>query len=217
MIVTVENGRSTFDVERDSLAIASITGASNRYLRFDGTWSVPPGNNTDTTYSLSKNSSTITLTDSDGSTTSVMDSNTIYTLKSFGVDVSAAELNYVKGVMSSIQTQLNSKAASNHTHSDYLTTSGTATDASKPATARTISLAGDVTGSANFDGSANIFITGNIAADTVGTNELASNAVTNAKIAADSVSLAKLGSDVGTIAVQSKQPSDTNVRLWIQI
>lgn len=34
---------------------------------------------------------------------------------------------------------------------------------------------------------------------------------------ADSVSLAKLGSDVGTVAVQSSQPSDTNVKLWIQI
>ena len=93
----------------------------------------------------------------------------------------------------------------------------TAAAASKLATARTISLTGDVTGSANFDGSANISITSNIAAGTVGTNELASNAVTNAKIAADSVSLAKLGSDVGTVAVQSAQPSDTNVKLWIQI
>lgn len=52
---------------------------------------------------------------------------------------------------------------------------------------------------------------------TVGANELANSAVTNAKIAADSVSLAKLGSDVGTVAVQSTQPSDTNVKLWIQI
>lgn len=108
-------------------------------------------------------------------------------------------------------------AAANHSHSNYLTTSGTAAAASKLATARTISLAGDVTGSANFDGSANISITSNIAAGTVGANELASNAVTNAKIAADSVTLAKLGSDVGTVAVQSSQPSDTNVKLWIQI
>lgn len=349
------------------LVPAPAAGASNRYLRSDGTWSVPPDNNTNTTYSLSKNSSTITFTGSDGSTTSVTDSNTTYSLSSFGVNASATELNYVKGVTSSIQTQLNGKAASNHTHSNYLTTagtaaaatklatarsisiagdgsgsasfdgtsnisidttilhhwataipakadlnsytdpgwymcnsyndvatlsnrpgniafamvvlnhagiaqivfeymtsgykiytrnkygnvwgswgrvyttenkptyseigaaaashshsnylttSGTAAAASKLATARTISLAGDVTGSANFDGSANISITNNIAAGTVGTNELASNAVTNAKIAADLVSLAKLGSDVGTVAVQSSQPSDTNVKLWIQI
>lgn len=199
------------------LVPAPATGTANRYLRSDGTWQVPPDNNTNTTYSLSKNGSTITLTGSDGSTTSVTDSNTTYSLSSFGVNASTAELNYVKGVTSSIQTQLNSKAASNHTHSNYLTTTGTAAAASKLATARTISLAGDVTGSANFDGSTNISITSNIAAGTVGTNELASNAVTNVKIAADSVSLAKLGSDVETVAIQSKQPSDTNVKLWIQI
>lgn len=360
-------GASSSAAGHAGLVPAPAAGASNRYLRSDGTWSVPPDNNTNTTYSLSKNGSTITLTGSDGSKTSVTDSNTTYSLSSFGVNASAAELNYVKGVTSSIQTQLNSKAASNHTHSNYLTTtgtaaaatklatarsisiagdgsgsasfdgtsnisidttilhhgatiipakadlnsytdpgwyicgssddvatlsnkpsshpfsmivwnsagvtqivfedmtsgykiytrnyydnvwgswgrvyttenkptyseigaaaanhshsnylttSGTAAAASKLATARTISLAGDVTGSAKFDGSANISITSNIAAGTVGANELASNAVTNAKIAADSVSLAKLGSDVGTVAVQSAQPSDTNVKLWIQI
>lgn len=361
-------GATTSAAGGTGLVPAPATGAANRYLRSDGTWSVPPDNNTNTTYSLSKNGSTITLTGSDGSTTSVTDSNTTYSLSSFGVNASATELNYVKGVTSSIQTQLNGKAASNHTHSNYLTTggtaaaatklatarnisiagdgsgsasfdgtsnvsidttvlhhwatdipakanlnsytdpgwykcvandivatlsnkpggstafamvvlnsagitqivfeystsgykiytrnyydnvwgswgrvyttenkptyseigaaaanhshsnylttSGTAAAASKLATARTISLAGDVTGSANFDGSANISITSNIAAGTIGANELANSAVTNAKIAADSVSLAKLGSDVGTVAVQSAQPSDTNVKLWIQV
>lgn len=423
-------GATTSAAGGTGLVPAPATGASNRYLRSDGTWSVPPDNNTNTTYSLSKNGSTITLTGSDGSKTSVTDSNTTYSLSSFGVNASAAELNYVKGVTSSIQTQLNGKAASNHTHNyagadsaggaakevknwgnasenvarhvwfsnngadnqrvyndnfkynpvgntvscnisgtanvanslngtvRYVTQSsvdkpywrclklesaqswfdssiilcvdagyeiggfgilavrfrnddvsksdvathgtvqwlcrygyepdqfilkihsakattgyadlyfhatgtynscnirilanstrggngsswqlmndepraamdtraytaqatgydvGKVAAANKLATARTISLAGDVTGSANFDGSANISITSNIAAGTVGTNELASNAVTNAKIAADSVSLAKLGSDVGTVAVQSAQPSDTNVKLWIQI
>lgn len=365
-------GASSSAAGHSGLVPAPAAGASNRYLRSDGTWSVPPDNNTNTTYSLSKNGSTITLTGSDGSTTSVTDSNTTYSLSSFGVNASAAELNYVKGVTSSIQTQLNSKAASshnhsaanitsgtlstdrlptvpigrggtgagsaadaranlgfnasnltsedlnaligstetksyyggdgntvknkpdnvdafsltvlrsaagwtsqilvssdqnpgvyyrsisgstvqpwkrvydynsplpianggtgatdaahalanigaaaaNHSHSNYLTTSGTAAAARKLATARTISLTGDVTGSANFDGSANISITSNIAAGTVGANELANSAVTNAKIAADSVTLAKLGSDVGTVAVQSSTPSDPNVKLWIQI
>lgn len=423
-------GASSSAAGHAGLVPAPAAGASNRYLRSDGTWSVPPDNNTNTTYSLSKNGSTITLTGSDGSKTSVTDSNTTYSLSSFGVNASAAELNYVKGVTSSIQTQLNGKAASNHTHNyagadsaggaakevknwgnasenvarhvwfsnngadnqrvyndnfkynpvgntvscnisgtanfanylngtsryvtqnsvnkpywrclklesaqnwldssiilcvdagyenggfgilavrlrnDNVSESAVATHgtvqwlcrygyepdqfilkihsakattgyadlyfhatgtyngcnirilanstrggngsswqlmndepraamdtraytaqatgydvgkvayASKLATARTISLAGDVTGSANFDGSANISITSNIAAGTVGTNELANSAVTNAKIAADSVSLAKLGSDVGTVAVQSTQPNDTNVKLWIQI
>lgn len=39
-----------------------------------------------------------------------------YTLASFGITASAAELNYTKGVTSAIQTQLNAKASSSHTH-----------------------------------------------------------------------------------------------------
>lgn len=85
--------------------------------------------NTNTTYSLSKSGSTITLTGSDGKSTSVTDSNTTYSLGSFGVTATAAELNkldgvtattaeinYLDGVTSAIQTQLNGKAASSHSH-----------------------------------------------------------------------------------------------------
>ena len=167
-------GASSSAAGHAGLVPAPAAGASNRYLRSDGTWSVPPDNNTNTTYSLSKNGSTITLTGSDGSKTSVTDNNTTYSLSSFGVNASATELNYVKGVTSSIQTQLNSKAASSHNHDASNITSGM------------------------------------LSADRIPT-------ITGAKIAADSVSLAKLGSDVGTVAVQSSQPSDTNVKLWIQI
>lgn len=39
-----------------------------------------------------------------------------YTLSSFGITASATELNYTKGVTSAIQTQLNAKASSSHTH-----------------------------------------------------------------------------------------------------
>ena len=58
------------------------------------------------------------------------DTNTTYSLSSFGITATAAELNkmdgvtattaelnYVDGVTSNIQTQLNGKAASSHTHS----------------------------------------------------------------------------------------------------
>lgn len=92
--------------------------------------------NTNTTYTISKSGSTITLTGSDGKKTSVTDSNTTYSLSSFGITATAAELNkldgctatvtelnYVDGVTSNIQTQLNGKAASSHTHS-YLPLSG---------------------------------------------------------------------------------------------
>lgn len=80
---------------------------------------------TDTTYTLTKSGSTITLTGSNGSKTSVTDSNTTYTLGSFGITATAAEINkldglattaaelgYVHGVTSSIQTQLDGKLSS---------------------------------------------------------------------------------------------------------
>lgn len=66
------------------------------------------------------------------------DTNTTYTLSSFGVTATAAELNkldgctatvtelnYVDGVTSNIQTQLNSKAPTSHNHSASNITSGT--------------------------------------------------------------------------------------------
>lgn len=36
-------------------------------------------------------------------------------------------------------------------------------------------------------------------------------------VANDSITLAKLASDVGTVAVQSSTPTDSNVKIWIQI
>lgn len=45
------------------------------------------------------------------------DTNTTYTLGSFGVTATAAELNFCDGVTSNIQTQLNGKAPSGHSHS----------------------------------------------------------------------------------------------------
>lgn len=65
---------------------APSAGASNRYLRSDGIWAVPP------------------------------DTNTTYNLGSFGITATSTELNYTDGVTSNIQTQLNGKASSEHTH-----------------------------------------------------------------------------------------------------
>ena len=47
------------------------------------------------------------------------------TLSQLGVTATAAELNYVDGVTSNVQTQLNAKAATNHNHSASNITSGT--------------------------------------------------------------------------------------------
>lgn len=110
---------------------APAAGAANRYFRSDGVWAVPP--NTNTTYTLTKSGSTITLTGSDGSKTSVADSNTTYSLSSFGITATAAELNYMDGVTSKVQTQLNGKASTGHTHNYAGSSSagGAATSANK--------------------------------------------------------------------------------------
>lgn len=79
-------GATGTGVGTHGLVPAPSAGAANRYLRSDGTWQVPP------------------------------DTNTTYTLASFGITATAAEINYTKGVTSNIQTQLNNKASSGHTH-----------------------------------------------------------------------------------------------------
>ena len=262
---------------------------------------------TNTTYTLTKSGSTITLTGSDGSKTSVTDSNTTYSLSSFGVTATATELNYMDGVTSNVQTQLNGKAASSHSHSNATTsaagflpklgggtanflradgtwakppdtnttytnmTGATSSAAGKaglvPAPAagkQTSFLRGDGTWvvptnttyglastTANgllrqLNGSTSQFMRGDgtwatptatvadgsitsakLATDAVTSAKIATNAVTadgiaagavgTSELASNAVTLAKLGSDVGTVAVQSSTPSDTNVKLWIQI
>ena len=78
--------------------------------------------------------------------------------------ITSTELGYLDGVTSSIQTQLNGKAASSHTHNYAGSSSagGSATSAVKLATARSISLSGDASGSASFDGSKDISITATV-------------------------------------------------------
>lgn len=85
---------------------------------------------TDTVYSLPTAGSTLggvkttsTVTNVSGYTACPIiggvpyykDTNTIYSLSSFGVSASAAELNYCKGVTSAIQTQLNGKVPTSRT------------------------------------------------------------------------------------------------------
>lgn len=55
----------------------STTAGTTKYLREDGTWAVPP------------------------------DTNTTYTLSSFGITATANELNHMSGVTSNVQTQIN--------------------------------------------------------------------------------------------------------------
>lgn len=78
-------------------------------------------------------------------------------------EIGAATSNHTHTIanIDNLQTTLNGKANTSHTHNYAGSSSagGVANSASKLATARTITLDGDVTGSASFDGSKNITIT----------------------------------------------------------
>ena len=72
--------------------------------------------------------------------------------------VTNTELGYLSGVTGSIQNQLNNKAASEHNHNGvYLPANGTATAATKLATARTITIGSSTAKS--FDGTGNLSYT----------------------------------------------------------
>ena len=185
----------------DKLGADDIVAGSNVQINHDEesghiTISATDTKDTNTTYTLTKSGSTITLKGSDGSETSVTDANTTYSLSSFGVTATTTELNYMDGVTSNVQTQLNGKAASNHSHSTATT-----------------SAAGFLR---QLNGSTSNFLRGDGTWATP-TATVADGSITTSKLASNAVTLTKLGSDVGTVAVQSSTPSDTNVKLWIQI
>lgn len=113
------------DVKYD--AYGHITGSTDRTIKLSQTvYSLPTAGST-----LGGVKTTSTVTNASGYTACPIiggvpyykDTNTTYSLSSFGITASAAELNYCKGVTSAIQTQLNGKANSSHSH-DYLPISG---------------------------------------------------------------------------------------------
>lgn len=115
-------GATSTDAGTAGYAPAPSAGAANRYLRSDGTWSVPP--DTNTTYGVVSTTANGLAPKRDGSTAHFLRGdgkwatppNTTYTLSSFGITATSTELNYCDGVTSNIQTQLNGKAKSSHTH-----------------------------------------------------------------------------------------------------
>lgn len=89
------------------------------------------------------------------------------TISSGTITVNDDSHNHVISNVDGLQSALDGKAASSHTHNYAGSSSagGSATSANKLATARTISLTGDVTGSTSFDGSGNVSIAATVADD----------------------------------------------------
>ena len=174
-------GATSSAAGKAGLVPAPAAGAATRYLRSDGTWQVPP------------------------------DTNTTYTLSSFGITATATELNYMDGVTSNVQTQLNGKAASSHNHSAANITSGTLAVArggtgitSNPSMLTNL---GSTSAASVFATSPRPGITGTLAVAHGGTG------ATSAASARSNLGAA--ASDI--IAVQSSQPTSSTCKLWIQI
>lgn len=86
-----------------------------------------PGKSESITYRLNKSDSNIILTGSDGSSSSVTDSDTACSLSDLGIVSNPTEINQLKGVKSNIQTQLNNiytKSESNALLNDKLSKTG---------------------------------------------------------------------------------------------
>ena len=90
------------------------------------------------------------------------------------------------------------------TATSFVGNASTATSAATLTTSRLIALGGDLSGSANFDGSAGITITAAIVAGSIVDADIASTTITDSKLAtistADKVSLSALNIDGGTAA-----------------
>lgn len=93
----------------------------------------------------------------------------------------------------------------------YGALSGNSSTATKLATARTIGLNGDLSGSASFDGSANITITTAINANTIVDADIASNAaIAITKLAASTISGISLGNNLNTVTFNNGGAGDAS-------
>lgn len=130
-------GATTSAAGKAGLVPAPAAGAATRYLRSDGTWQVPP----DTKATLSSLGITATAAELN---------------KLDGVTATKDEINFLDGVTSAIQTQLNGKAASSHTH-NYAGSSSAGGAANSVKASIVVKLNGGTTEGTNmftFNGSA---------------------------------------------------------------
>ena len=130
--LTASSGTLTISSSYTNTTYSAGTGLSLSGTTFSlGTSGVSAGSYGPTANVSGSNGTTINVpqitVDSYGRVTGVtnrvytsVDTNTTYSLGSFGVTATAAQLNFCSGVTSNIQTQLNNKAASSHTHTNIV-------------------------------------------------------------------------------------------------
>ena len=130
--LTASSGTLTISSSYTNTTYSAGTGLSLSGTTFSlGTSGVTAGSYGPTANVSGSNGTTINVpqitVDSYGRVTGVtnrvytsVDTNTTYSLSSFGITATAAQLNFCSGVTSNIQTQLNNKAASSHKHTNII-------------------------------------------------------------------------------------------------
>lgn len=170
---TVMDGATASAAGAAGAVPAPAAGENDEFLRGDGTWQPVPNNAVLQTASSSNGNYPILLKETTGTSTTtdgaIFDAN-VYVNPSTGVLTA-------NGFVGNL--------------------TGNASTASEWATARTITLSGDATGSVSIDGSANATLNLTIA----------NSSVTNAMLAASSVTFAKVNS--GDVATQAEAEAGT--------
>ena len=102
--------------------LRQLNGSTSQFMRGDGSWATPP-NTTYSTFKAATSSAAggtgLVPAPAKGYQSRFLRGDATWqaiSLSTFGVTATAAELNYMDGVTSNVQTQLNKKAASSHTH-----------------------------------------------------------------------------------------------------
>ena len=142
--------------------LKQLDGSTSHFMRGDGTWATPPN----TTYSAFKAATSsaaggagLVPAPAAGAQSKFLRGDATWqtiSLSTFGVTATATELNYMDGVKSNVQTQLNGKAASSHTH-NYAGSSSAGGAANSVKTSLIVRLNGGDTEGTNkftFNGSA---------------------------------------------------------------
>ena len=145
--------------------LKQLDGSTSHFMRGDGSWATPP-NTTYSTFKAATSSAAggtgLVPAPAKGYQSRFLRGDATWqaiSLSTFGVTATAAELNYMDGVTSNVQTQLNGKAASSHTHNYAGSSSagGAATAAVKVNNSLIVKLNGGTTEGTNqftFNGSA---------------------------------------------------------------